>query len=106
MSKVLDTRTGHFARHYLEMVVAMLVGMIALGPLWSLAGAALGLSAVLHRPEPMVLVMATNMSIAMCAWMRYRGHGWAATLQMAAACTCRSSCSSRPCGWGCSPPTV
>jgi hypothetical protein len=85
MSKVLDTRTGHFVRNYLEMVVAMLVGMIALGPLWSLAGDALGFSAVLHRPEPMVLVMATNMSIAMCAWMRHRSHGWAATLQMAAA---------------------
>jgi hypothetical protein len=79
------TRTGHFVRHYLEMVVAMLVGMITLGPLWSLAGDSLGLSAVLQRPEPMVLVMATNMSIAMCAWMRYRGHGWAATLEMAAA---------------------
>ena len=26
----------HFVRHYLEMVVAMLVGMMALGPVWSL----------------------------------------------------------------------
>ena len=85
MSKILNTCTGYFVRHYLEMVVAMLVGMIALGPMWSLAGDALGFSAVLHLPEPMVLVMATNMSIAMCAWMRYRGHGWAATLEMAAA---------------------
>lgn len=79
------TRTGHFVRHYLEMVVAMVVGMIALGPLWSLAGGALGWSAFLDLPEPMVLVMATNMSIAMCAWMRYRAHGWPATLEMAAA---------------------
>lgn len=85
MSAILNTRTGHFVRHYLEMVVAMLVGMIALGPLWSLAADALGWSAFLDLPEPMVLVMATNMTVAMSAWMRYRGHGWPATLEMAAA---------------------
>ena len=67
MSTIFTTRTGHFVRHYLEMLVAMVIGMIALGPLWSLAGDALGLAAVLHRPESMVLVMATDMSIAMCA---------------------------------------
>ncbi len=78
------TPVGRFVRHYLEMVVAMLVGMIALGPAWSLAGDALGVSAVLDRPEPAVLVMATNMTVAMCGWMRLRGHGWAPTLEMAA----------------------
>ncbi|WP_433505084.1 hypothetical protein ACQP04_00195 [Pseudonocardia halophobica] len=78
------TPTGHFVRHYLEMVVAMIVGMVALGPLWSLAGDALGWTPVLHATEPAVLIMATNMSVAMCAWMRFRGHGWRATLEMAA----------------------
>jgi hypothetical protein len=78
------TPVGHFVRHYLEMVVAMLVGMISLGPVWSLAGGALGVSAFLDRPEPAVLVMATNMTVAMCGWMRLRSHGWAATLEMAA----------------------
>ncbi|MFR9803329.1 hypothetical protein ACL02T_13635 [Pseudonocardia sp. RS010] len=79
------TPTGHIVRHYLEMVVAMVVGMIALGPLWSLAGEALGWTAAFHAPEPASLIMATNMSVAMCAWMRFRGHGWPATLEMAAA---------------------
>jgi hypothetical protein len=79
------TPVGHFVRHYLEMVVAMLVGMVALGPVWWLAGQALGVSAFLHQPEPAVLVMATNMSVAMCGWMRYRGHRWRPTLEMAAA---------------------
>jgi hypothetical protein len=37
------------------------------------------------RPEPTVLIMATNMTIAMCGWMRYRGHRWRPTLEMAAA---------------------
>jgi hypothetical protein len=79
------TPTGHFVRHYLEMVVAMVVGMVALGPLWSLAADALGRPGLLHAPEPSALVMATNMSVAMCAWMRIRGHGRRATLEMAAA---------------------
>jgi hypothetical protein len=79
------TPAAHFIRHYLEMVVAMVVGMVALAPLWSAAGDAMGWSAALDRPEPAVLVMATNMTFAMCAWMRYRGHGWRATAEMAAA---------------------
>jgi hypothetical protein len=79
------TPRGHFVRHYAEMVLAMVVGMVALGPLWSFAGSALGLTATLHRPEVAALVMATNMSLAMSAWMRHRGHGWPATLEMAAA---------------------
>ena len=29
--------------------------------------------------------MATNMAVAMAAWMRFRGHGWAAALEMSAA---------------------
>lgn len=37
----------HFVRHYLEMIAAMVVGMVA--------------------------------------WMRYRGHGWAGTLEMVGA---------------------
>ncbi len=78
------TPVGQFVRHYLEMVVAMLVGMIALGPVWPLVADALGMSAFLDRPEPAVLVMATNMTVAMCGWMRFRGHGWAPTLEMAA----------------------
>jgi hypothetical protein len=78
-------RVAHVVRHYLEMVVAMVVGMVALDPIWSAAGDALGWSAVLGRPGPAALIMATNMSIAMSAWMRYRRHGWPATAEMVAA---------------------
>jgi hypothetical protein len=77
--------TSQFVRHYLEMVVAMVVGMVALGPLWTLALDAARTPAVLDRPELNALVMATNMTVAMSAWMRYRGHGWRATAEMAAA---------------------
>ena len=81
------TRTSapHLVRHYLEMVAAMVVGMVALGPIWNLALAAAGAPALLDRPELNALIMATNMTIAMSAWMRYRGHGWTTTAEMAAA---------------------
>jgi hypothetical protein len=78
-------RWRKLAIHYVEMVIAMAVGMVALHPVWTLAFDALGWSAVLHRPEPMALVMATNMTIAMTAWMKFRGHGWAACAEMGAA---------------------
>ena len=64
--------------HYLEMVVAMAVGMVALHPVWTFALDAVGWSGFLDHPEAMTMVMATNMTIAMTAWMRFRGHALAA----------------------------
>ncbi|MEU8079909.1 hypothetical protein AB0B31_31225 [Catellatospora citrea] len=69
-----------FALHFAEMAVAMVVGMVALGPLWSLAWP--GLS---DLTVPNVLVMATNMTIGMALWMRFRRHGWARIAEMSAA---------------------
>ncbi len=89
--RTTDVRTARRRRvrklvvHYLEMVVAMLVGMVALQPLWNMAFDAVGWSAVLDRPEPMALVMATNMTIGMTAVMRWRKHSWRACAEMAAA---------------------
>ena len=81
------TRAGgwRFARHYLEMLVAMLLGMAVLGPLESALLDPLGWLSVRAVPELDALVMATNMTAAMVAWMGYRRHGWAATGLMAAA---------------------
>lgn len=73
-----------FARHYLEMVVAMLAGMMLLGPLESLLLNPIGWADARERAEVDALVMATNMTVAMVAWMRYRGHGWAVSAEMAA----------------------
>ena len=73
----------HFLRHYLEMVVAMFVGMGVLG------GAVRGILALAgsefpdQYPELTSLEMALTMSIGMVVWMRYRGHGWTSTLEMA-----------------------
>ena len=81
-----DTTSGrgrvvwHVVRHYLEMVVAMFAGMVALGPVWSLLWP--GLSAHVAADA---LVMATDMALGMGAWMRFRGHSWSAVTVMSAA---------------------
>ncbi len=84
----MNASTRHFARHYLEMVVAMFVGMAVLWApaIWALSAAGIGGSS-LHEDAPalMLLVMAVTMTVPMVAWMRYRGHGWQPSLEMAAA---------------------
>jgi flagellar biosynthetic protein FliP len=79
-----SAQRGHFARHYLEMVVAMFVGMAVLWALTSVVTTVLGLKYSL-TPEVAALKMAFDMSVGMVVWMRYRGHGWASTLEMVAA---------------------
>ena len=73
-------RTWHLVRHYLEMVVAMVVGMVVLGPIEALLWPGLD-----DRVDVHALVMATNMAVAMAAWMRFRGHAWPAIAEMSAA---------------------
>jgi len=74
--------TGRFARHYVEMVVAMVAGMLLFAPVWTIA---LGWWSPLTRPDVQALVMATNMTAGMSVWMRVRGHGWPAVAEMGAA---------------------
>lgn len=74
-----------FIRHYIEMVLAMTVGMFALMPLWPVAFHAVGAPHLLDRAEPMALVMATDMAIGMAAWMAFRRHGWRDIAEMSAA---------------------
>jgi hypothetical protein len=70
----------HLVRHYLEMVVAMVAGMVVLGPVWHLLWP--GLSGHVAAGA---LVMATDMAIGMGGWMRFRGHSWGAIGVMSAA---------------------
>ncbi|MBA9006837.1 hypothetical protein [Thermomonospora cellulosilytica] len=68
-----------FTWHYIEMIIAMFVGMGVLG----LLQAAVGLDLSYERdPELAYLLMAFNMSVGMAAIMRYRGHRWPVTLEM------------------------
>ncbi|WP_243705973.1 hypothetical protein [Micromonospora sp. KC721] len=79
-------RPGHrLLRHLVGMTVAMVAGMLLLDPLWRTAGAALEFTDVLAKPAVAALVMATNMSIGMVAWMWHRGHRARALVEMVAA---------------------
>jgi uncharacterized membrane protein len=77
--------TWNFIQHLLEMSIAMLVGMFALGlPLQALFDA-LGWSFLNDETVPMTLIMATTMSVGMAIWMRIRGCGWPAIFEMSLA---------------------
>lgn len=78
-------RLSPFWRHFLEMLGAMMIGMIA--------GAAIFLSivqvtwdeALLQYPVQALLVMAVSMTVPMVAWMRFRHHGGRSSAEMGAA---------------------
>jgi hypothetical protein len=75
-----------FLRHYAEMVAAMFVGMAVLGGVVRVAVALTGLTySTTDQPTLTALEMAFDMSVGMAVWMRYRGHGWASTLEMTGA---------------------
>lgn len=75
----------HFLRHYGEMVLAMMAGMVVLAPpveaALRLAGSS---SADLQATAPALALMgmAAMMSAPMVGWMRHRGHGWRACSEM------------------------
>jgi hypothetical protein len=71
-----------FLRHHLQMLAAMVVGMLVLEPVRMVAADALGWSGFFARTEPLALAMATGMSLGMIAWIRYRGHRWRVMLEM------------------------
>jgi hypothetical protein len=79
------TSWRQFIRHFLEMVVAMVLGMAVLGAMVRLTLSQLGYAALLDEIEPAVLVMATNMTVGMTLLMRYRGHSWPSVAEMAGA---------------------
>jgi hypothetical protein len=67
----------HFVRHYLEMVVVMFAGMALL---WMPADLVID-----TKPTGAMLgTMAFTMTAPMIPWMRWRGHRWRPTLEMAA----------------------
>jgi hypothetical protein len=82
----MSTANRHFVRHYIEMVVVMFVGMGVLAAPALVALNALGVSSAERHDAPAALLlgMAVSMTVPMVAWMRYRGHGWAPSMEMAA----------------------
>jgi hypothetical protein len=82
-------RRRKFLRHAGEMTVAMLLGMVVLGMAFRQIHIALfgtGFDDAWHQhTELAVFAMAFNMTLPMVAWMRYRGHSWERSGEMAAA---------------------
>jgi putative intracellular protease/amidase len=60
-------RLRNWLRHLAEMLVAMVAGMMLLGPVWH--------PLTHQRPTVAALVMALDMAVGMAAWMAVRGHG-------------------------------
>lgn len=75
----------NFVQHLLEMTIAMFVGMFLLGMPVEMLFDALGWTVMNDAVVPSTLVMATTMSIGMATWMRIRGCGWPAILEMSLA---------------------
>jgi hypothetical protein len=74
-----------FLLRYLELVAAMLVGMVVLG--WALRAvlALAGLRYPTQYAELVALEMAVTMPAGVVAWMRHRGRRWAAILEVVGA---------------------
>ncbi len=70
-------RLRNWLRHLAEMLVAMLAGMMLLGPVSD--------SLTQQRPTVATLVMALDMAVGMAVWMAVRGHGLRMTGEMTAA---------------------
>ena len=72
-----------FALHYAEMVVAMFVGMLVLGGALRVVLSMAGVDYSMESAPVLTLVeMGWTMAFGMGAWMRFRGHGWAGTVEM------------------------
>ena len=83
----MTSANRHFVRHYVEMLVAMVLGMVVLGTPATFALSAAGTSmSELHNDLPALMLfgMAVTMTVPMVTWMRYRGHGWPASAEMSA----------------------
>jgi flagellar biosynthetic protein FliP len=80
-------RNKHFLRHYLEMVAAMVAGMVVLGLPAEQGLRLIGSSTDAlsdSAPWASLLGMATIMTIPMVALMRWRGHAWRPVWEMSA----------------------
>jgi hypothetical protein len=73
-----------FARHFGEMVLAMFLGMSALGGLAELAFALAGSSLSDQPGGFQIMLMGFNMTVPMVIWMSYREHTRAQNTEMAA----------------------
>ncbi|TMR96390.1 DJ-1/PfpI family protein [Nonomuraea basaltis] len=70
---------GRFLWHYIEMVIAMMLGMLLLGLVWD------AVLPEITRIDVNTLIMAADMTIGMAVWMRVRHHSWPGIAEMSVA---------------------
>jgi hypothetical protein len=74
-----------FWRHFLQMLAAMVVGMIATGAIFmAIVGLKTWEEVTSQYPTQSLLAMAAGMTVPMVAWMVHRGMGWKNSYEMAA----------------------
>ncbi len=79
-------QVGRFSIHFLEMVVAMMVGMPVLFLVRNLIPASSSIAAALKSGTiSYTITMTIFMTLPMVVWMIVRGHGWRHSLEMALA---------------------
>jgi hypothetical protein len=77
-------KLGRFSLHYLEMVVAMMIGMPFFFMLRNVIPASSSYTAIFVRGTILFdLAMVIVMTIPMVIWMIVRGHGWRHSAEMA-----------------------
>jgi hypothetical protein len=80
-----EGHTFGFWRHFVEMIVAMAIGMFVGVAVYLIAIAMTFEEALVRHPITILLVVAISMTVPMVVWMRHRGHGWRSCAEMAAA---------------------
>jgi hypothetical protein len=76
---------GRFGRHLLEMVLAMMVGMMVSAAIFLSVTGMTAAEAMRQHAVFFVVLQAVGMTAAMVGWMRYRGHAWRGCTEMGAA---------------------
>jgi hypothetical protein len=80
-----QAQIGHFIWHFVQMCMACCIGGVTLSVLFFGGAALMGYPNLIQRfPELSTLVIAFFLALPMAAWMRFRGHEWRPTLEMAA----------------------
>lgn len=78
------SRVGIFIWHFIEMCMVMCVGGITLNVIFFMGAAKVGYPDLFERyPVFSLIVVGTLLAVPMTAWMRFRGHEWRPTLEMA-----------------------
>jgi hypothetical protein len=76
---------GRFLWHLAEMVLAMMIGMALYGAVRALLNPTAFADVLREHLDVRYLAMAGFMAVPMVVLMRYRGHGWARTMEMVGA---------------------